>query len=74
MKRKTQSSVSAVRLVERNVTPQGVTLVNPKAIAKKAPNDLVVLAMEIQKVCFDCSTQIYTCEASMCVYIVHFVM
>ncbi|XP_046741858.1 uncharacterized protein C1orf50 homolog [Diprion similis] len=40
---------SKVRLVERNVTPQGVTLVNPSAIAKKAPNDLVMLALEIQK-------------------------
>ncbi|XP_012264025.2 uncharacterized protein C1orf50 homolog isoform X2 [Athalia rosae] len=40
---------SKVRLVERNVVPQGVALVNPSASAKKAPNDLVMLAMEIQK-------------------------
>lgn len=38
-----------VRLVERNIVPQGVALVNPNAVAKKAPNDLVALAMEIQK-------------------------
>ncbi|XP_014218741.1 uncharacterized protein C1orf50 homolog [Copidosoma floridanum] len=38
-----------VSLVERNIAPQGIDLVNPKAVAKKTPSDLVQLAVEIQK-------------------------
>ncbi|KAJ8687570.1 hypothetical protein QAD02_023364 [Eretmocerus hayati] len=44
-----ESSPSKVLLVERNLSPQGLALVDPKAVAKRAPNDLVELAMEIQK-------------------------
>ncbi|XP_001603144.2 uncharacterized protein C1orf50 homolog [Nasonia vitripennis] len=40
---------SKVAIVERNVVPQGLQLVNPKAVARKAPIDLVDLAKEIQK-------------------------
>lgn len=39
-----------VSLVERNSNPSGHSLVNAEAIVKKAPTDLVELAMEIQKV------------------------
>lgn len=37
-------------MVERNVEPQGVKLVNSKVMAKRGANDLVELAMEIEKV------------------------
>lgn len=37
-------------LVERNHAPDGVKLVDSKAVARRAPEDLVVLAQEIQKV------------------------
>ncbi|XP_046397119.1 uncharacterized protein C1orf50 homolog isoform X2 [Ischnura elegans] len=40
--------VGTVSLVERNPEPCGVTLVNEKAIARRAPTDLVELAREIQ--------------------------
>lgn len=39
-----------VALVERNTAPQGIPLLNPYAVAKKSPHDLVELAAEIQKV------------------------
>lgn len=38
-----------VVLVDRNPAPNGIPLVSAIAVAKKAPNDLVELAMEIQK-------------------------
>ncbi|GLV37776.1 uncharacterized protein CBL_06522 [Carabus blaptoides fortunei] len=38
-----------VVLVERNPAPNGIPLVSAIAVAKRAPNDLVELAMEIQK-------------------------
>lgn len=36
--------------MERNPAPNGIPLVSAIAVAKRAPNDLVELAMEIQKV------------------------
>ncbi|XP_014226918.1 uncharacterized protein C1orf50 homolog [Trichogramma pretiosum] len=49
-----------VALVERNMAPLNVQLVDAKAIAKKAPNDLVELAMEIQKA--DNSVKVSACS------------
>ncbi|XP_058808581.1 uncharacterized protein C1orf50 homolog [Phymastichus coffea] len=43
-----ESIPNKVALVERNIAPQGMKLVDAKAVAKRAPNDLVELAMEIQ--------------------------
>lgn len=42
-----------VTLVDRNTQPFGVELISPIAVGKKTPNDLVELAMEIQKVTLD---------------------
>ena len=38
-----------VALVERSLAPQGIPLADSKAVAKRAANDLVELAIEIQK-------------------------
>lgn len=43
----------AVTLVERNPAPNGIPLLDSKAVAKhSSPEDLVMLAQEIQKVFF----------------------
>ena len=38
-----------VALVERNVEPQGIPLIDPEAVAKTSRQDLVALATEIEK-------------------------
>ncbi|XP_015600254.1 uncharacterized protein C1orf50 homolog [Cephus cinctus] len=49
MEHSNSSVPNKVVLVERNVTPQGIPLLNPTIIAKKGSNDLVELAIEIQQ-------------------------
>ncbi|KAG7212277.1 hypothetical protein KM043_012605 [Ampulex compressa] len=44
-----ESPPSKVALVERNIVPQGIPLVDPQSVAKSSKKDLVALAMEIQK-------------------------
>lgn len=45
----TDDTLNKVSLVERNVVPQGLSLLDPEAVAKRSQKDLVALAMEIQK-------------------------
>ncbi|XP_043263271.1 LOW QUALITY PROTEIN: uncharacterized protein C1orf50 homolog [Colletes gigas] len=46
---KSNNLLSKVALVERNTEPQGIPLNNPEAVAKSTQEDLIALAMEIQK-------------------------
>lgn len=39
-----------VALVERNIVPQGISLVDPAAVAKSSRQDLMALVVEIEKV------------------------
>ncbi|XP_025829972.1 uncharacterized protein C1orf50 homolog [Agrilus planipennis] len=45
----TKLSQNEITLVERDVNPYGIALVNPNLVAKRGPSDLVQLAEEIQK-------------------------
>lgn len=40
----------ATNLVERNIVPQGIPLVDPTAVAKSSRQDLTALVAEIEKV------------------------
>lgn len=44
-----EDAAGKVALVERNLVPQGVPLVDPDGVAKSSWNDLVQLATEIEK-------------------------
>lgn len=37
-------------LVERNILPQGISLIDPAAVAKSSRQDLIALVTEIEKV------------------------
>ncbi|EFN76746.1 uncharacterized protein C1orf50 homolog [Harpegnathos saltator] len=43
------TSTKAIALVERNIMPQGILLVDPTAVAKSNQQDLMALVAEIQK-------------------------
>lgn len=43
-------SFQAVALVERNIVPQGLPLVDPTTVAKSSQQDLMTLVAEIEKV------------------------
>lgn len=38
-----------VALVERNIVPQGISLIDPTAVAKSSRQDLLALVAEIEK-------------------------
>jgi len=42
--------IKTVALVERNIMPQDILLVDANAVAKSRPQDLMMLAAEIEKV------------------------
>jgi len=42
--------IKTVALVERNIMPQGMSLVDAAAVAKSNRQDLMILAAEIEKV------------------------
>ncbi|XP_003702534.1 uncharacterized protein C1orf50 homolog [Megachile rotundata] len=46
---KTDDLTNKVSLVERNIEPQGILLNDPESVAKTSQQDLVALALEIQK-------------------------
>ncbi|CAL1679326.1 unnamed protein product [Lasius platythorax] len=43
------SSNKVAALVERNILPQGISLIDPAAVAKSSRQDLIALATEIEK-------------------------
>lgn len=43
-----------VTLVERNTMPQGISLIDPAAVAKSSKQDLMALVTEIKKVTYIC--------------------